>query len=77
MKMAKKKIDWEQRRYEMAKTLLPKMIELNENESTTINELVGCVFDTEKTWARAIARLTLEYVDEMLLKLKYNELRLD
>ncbi len=77
MKMAKKKTDWEQRRYEMAKTLLPKVLELEATEGTTINELVSCYEEYEENWIRRIAIVTLDFVDELLCKLKNEQLNLD
>ena len=52
--MGQKKIDWEQRRYEMAKNLLPKVIELDETEDTTMTRLVLCYTEEEENWELAL-----------------------
>ena len=76
--MAKKiEIDWEQRRYDLAKTLLPKVIELDETKETSISYRITIYNNEGVNWAQAIARVTLEFVDELLLRLKNNELKLD
>ena len=77
MKMPKKKIDWEQRRYELAKILLPKVLELEATEGTTINELVSCYAEEEENWPQSLASVTIQLVDELLHRLKNNELNLD
>ena len=65
--MAKKKeIDWEQRRYDLAKTLLPKVIELDETQETSIrskynNYMVEVVdFDNESHTFEVDARSEAE-----------------
>ena len=78
MKMTKKKIDWEQRRYEMAKALLPIVLALDNLKGTDMHSAnEDMIEDCNVSWDEMVASRTLNFVDEMLRQLKHKNPHID
>ena len=73
-----KVIDWEQRRYELAKKLLPVVLVLDNIKGTDMHSAnEDMIEDCNLSWYEMIVSRTLCFVDEMLRQLKHNELNID
>ncbi len=79
MKKAKKKeIDWEQRRYELAKIMLPVVLVLDNIKGTTVsgaNE--DLLEDYGVYWEEVVVTRVFNFVDEMLRQLKHTDPDID
>ena len=77
-KSKKKEIDWEQRRYEMAKELLPVVLVLDNMRDTDISSANESLReDCDVYWEEVVVDRTLGFVDEMLRQLKHTDPRID
>lgn len=79
MKKAKKKeIDWEQRRYELAKIMLPVVLFLDNIEGTTVSSAdEDLLEDYGVYWEEVVVTRVFNFVDEMLRQLKHTDPDID
>ena len=70
--MAQKQIDWEQRRYEIAKAALP-VSQQKKAEMTKKAIEMGMIKDSEawhESWNESICEMAIKLADEMIKQLK-------
>ena len=76
----KKKIDWEQRRYEMVKEAFPMFVlldNMDDTDMTTVNDdWLEDNLDTW-TWEETVAARAIDFVDEVLRQLKHRDPKID
>ena len=74
----KKIIDWEQRRYELAKSVLPTILELENQNGSKMKHANDALIEEEGfSWEEVVASRTLDFVDELLRQLKHTNPRLN
>ena len=77
-KNQKKEIDWEQRRYELAKIMLPVVLVLDNIEGTLVSSAnEDLIEDYTVFWEEVVVRRVFNFVDEMLRQLKHTDPGID
>ena len=76
----KKKIDWEQRRYEMVKEAFPMFVLLDNMNGTDMKQANNDFLEDNLdnwSWEEVVAARAIDFVDEVLRQLKHRDARID
>jgi hypothetical protein len=76
----KKKIDWEQRRYEMVKEAFPMFVLLDNMNGTDMKQANEDFLEDNLdnwSWEEVVAARAIDFVDEVLRQLKHRDPRID
>ncbi len=76
----KKKIDWEQRRYEMVKEAFPMFVLLDNMDGTDMKKVNDDWLEDNLdtwTWEETVAARAIDFVDEVLRQLKHRDPKID
>lgn len=75
---SKKKIDWEQRRYEMVKEAFPMFVLLDNMKGTDMKRANDDWREESTwTWEETVAARVIDFVDEVLRQLKHRDPKTD
>lgn len=76
----KKKIDWEQRRYEMVKEAFPMFVLLDDMNGTDMKQANDDFLEDNLdnwSWEEVVAARAIDFVDEVLRQLKHRDPKID